>query len=188
MELALVHKENLHKLIRAEDEFFYPLIMETPLLHSRFIGKDILVKLKSGWEVKGVFLGTIQESLSDYFKKHSAHEESPTFVEFDSEKDWLLAGLHSKFDGVRFYSQPTAPPFFVVLQEIEGFLLFTAYSESEQADLPKINYNLIITNEAIDKLVNHVKRGLPRAARQKRKTKRPSVEAKQLRLGKFFRG
>jgi len=185
MELALIQKENFHKIIKEEDDFFYPLLFNSSLLQSRFIGKQLRVKLRNGFEVKGIFLGEIRESLNAYIKKHSHFKESPSFLEFDSPTEWLGASLKSRFDGVRFFTQKSKGPFSVTLQEMNGFLLFAAFSEAEQEDLPEINYNLVITNDAIDRLASFVKHGLPKVKKEKHAVKKQSEVSKQLGLGRF---
>ena len=195
MERFLLHKGNFSRAIPSEDEFFYPLVFNTSLLNSRFIGKRTKVELKSepSGTLEGIFIGSSNIPLSEHFKKHSrlSLEKSSSLLEHGSEKEWLSENLKTlQFSkGIRFVSSPKEPPYYVVLTELKDALLFSSYSESEQEDLPEINYNRIITNESIDKLVSFLKGALPKrkAGEKKKRSEKKESKKAQMRLQKFFR-
>ncbi len=194
MELFLVHKSTYSHLFREEDDFFYPLALNTPLLYARYVGKPISVRLQAfskPW--KGLFLGVIDQTLYSYFYKHLGSEAlAVSTLSFgENEEEWLELNTRSPhpFEGVKHISNPQDAPFFVVLSDLGGFLLFSAYSEQEQSDLPEINFNLVITNEAIERLKSFLKRQLPKSrhAGKHKLLRKPKLDKKhQLHLKKFI--
>ena len=195
MEQFLLSKHLLAKTIPSEDEFYYPLVFNSSLLHSRYIGKRTNVSLKNGMgTLEGIFLGTSHEPLLLHFRKHSSATPEKTVSLFgESEKDWLSSNLKSiSFSRcTKYLSNPKEPPYFFVLSDLKEALLFSSYSESEQEDLPEINYNRIITNESIDKLVSFLKSALPkkkiRESKERGKKSGEVKKAKQTHLSRFLK-
>ncbi len=193
MELFLVHARQYSKLFREEDAFFYPLALRTPLLQARYVGKPLTVRLKGlQLPLKGLFLGVIDQTLYSYFYKHLGKDAlALTSLSFgENEQEWLTAHTNSKtvFAGVKHFGNPREPPYTVVMTELGEWMLFTAFSEAEQVEPPQINFNLVITNEAIEKLERFLKRQLPLPKLVSRKkvpaAAKPHAE-KQLHLKKF---
>ena len=62
-------KEKFKEIIKEEDEFFDPIIFDTPLSTSRFIGEryEFIV---DGNKHSGLMIGELDETLFDYFKKY----------------------------------------------------------------------------------------------------------------------
>ncbi|MBU1197657.1 hypothetical protein KJ765_04040 [Candidatus Micrarchaeota archaeon] len=196
MELFLVHKQRYPKLFSEEDDFYYPLVLNTRLLYSRYIGKPISVKLVLfDQPLEGLFLGVIDHSLYSYFQRHIPKSAlAVTTLSFgEGAADWLALNTRSPrvFEGVKHLSDPKVPPYFVMLTDLGHFILFTAFSEQEQLDLPKINYNLVITNEAIDQLTRFLKRHLPRSQKKTRSSHKTAIKPAgkskgQLHIKPFF--
>ncbi|HLC48048.1 MAG TPA: hypothetical protein VJI13_03145 [Candidatus Norongarragalinales archaeon] len=199
MEFFILRRQNYHRLIAEEDEFYYPLIFQTPFLSARYIGKSAEMQLLGAKEnFKGILIGISQESLLSYFKRYLSFMPdalSATSLQLeDDEHEWLAQHLKitRPFTGIRYVSTPREPPYYILLSEHGEFLVFSSVSESELADLPKINYNRIITNEAIEQLANFLKAKLPKKLRDhphKPQRAGPSLETKlkQLRISKFFK-
>lgn len=195
MELFLLHKSRYAQWFRNEEAFFYPLALNTPLLQARFIGKPLSVKLQGHQKpLKGIFLGVIDETLYSYFYKHLGREALAvtTLVFGENEDDWLSRHVSAgkPLEGIAHVSNPREPPFFVVLASEGDYLVFAAFSEQEQADLPQVNFNLVVTNEAIEKLKGFLKRQLPKPIKHKKKGagagRKDAAAAKQEHLKKFF--
>ena len=195
VELFLVHKSNYSRLFGQQDAFFYPLALNTPLLHARYVGKPLSVKLSAfSQPLSGLFLGVIDQTLYSYFYKHLGAEAlAVSTLSFgENEEEWLALNSRSPhpFEGVKHISNPKEPPFFVVLSDLGDCLLFSAYSEQEQTGLPQINFNLVITNESIEKLKSHLKKQLPhsRQLAWHKAAQKPSRQEKrqQTRLRKFL--
>lgn len=196
MEYFLLHRNNYHRLISEEDEFYYPLIFQTPLLNSRFLGKiaELAIRGRKG-KFSGMLIGVTERTLLSQFKGYfsfrpeTLNASSLPFGE--DEHEWMEAHLKLKpFPEIRYISKPRSPPYFILLSEIRDLLVFSSFSESELEDLPQINYNKIITNEAIEQLTSYVKSNLPRKLRGKHKAPiHENLEAKlkQLRISKFLK-
>lgn len=196
MELFLVHRQNFHRLF-AEDEFFYPLVFQTPLLQARYVGQQAKAAV-SEWKqpLDGIFLGVLQETLYDYLKQRLPHNSlSETLAAGDTEEAWLEQNTRHKthFDGVKYVSNPGSPPYKIFVSDLGHFVLLSSASETELEDF-KVGYNLVITNEAIEALTSLVKRRLPHHAEKFREPKRakasPLVPAtqkgRQAHLRKFL--
>ncbi|MFH1442776.1 MAG: hypothetical protein ABIG96_01965 [Candidatus Micrarchaeota archaeon] len=195
MEFFLIRKHEYSKLISEEDEFYYPIIFQTSLLNSRYIGKKTLLKLRGIAETfEGTLLGVSQEPLIDVFKKYFSNSpdrlSSSSLPIEENEFEWLDLHLKSKkpHAGVKFTSNPGKPPYYFLLSEKVDFLVFSSFSEEELEDLPQINYNKIILNESIEKLLSYLKQQLPKKPHEK-KHREPSLETKlkQLRIAKFLK-
>ncbi len=193
MELFLVHKQNFHRLF-AEDEFFYPLVFNTPLLHSRYVGQQAKALLAS-WKkpLEGVFLGVTPQPLYDYLKQRLPRNAlSETLAAGDTEEDWLEQNTRhaAHFDGVKYVSTPASPPYKIFVSDLGHFVLLSSASETELEDV-KVGYNLVVTNEAIEQLTSLVKRRLPYHVEKPRHAKTsPLVPAtfkgRQAHLRKFL--
>ncbi|MEK6953804.1 MAG: hypothetical protein AABX01_02270 [Candidatus Micrarchaeota archaeon] len=200
MEFFILNRSNYHKLISEEDEFYYPLIFQTPLLNARYVGKTAGLKIKGEKEkFSGLLLGVLSAPLISYFRNYFAANpqnlNSASLGLQDSEMDWLEAHLKitKHFSGIKFISKPAKDgPFYILLTERDDFLIFSCISETELEDLPEINYNKIIMNEAIEQLAGYLKARLPKKPKGrggKSEKHGPSLEIKlkQLRISKFFR-
>lgn len=163
MELFLVHKRNFHRLF-AEDEFFYPLVFQTPLLQARYVGHQAKAMV-AAWKkpLEGVFLGVASEPLYDYLKQRLPRQTlSETLAAGDAEEGWLEQNTRHKthFEGVKYVSNPANPPYKILVSDLSHFVLLSSFSENELEDF-KAGFNLVITNEAIEALTSLVKRRLP---------------------------
>jgi hypothetical protein len=192
MEFFLMNKANYHRLISEEDEFYYPLIFQTSLLNSRFLGKKAILPLKDGGEFVGTLIGVTNLPLMEHFKLYSRGIlESTSLGIEENELEWLKTHVKSArhFQKIRFNSNPMGAPYYILICEMGDAIAFGAFSENELEDLPKINYNKIIMNESIEKLTSYIKTQLPHAQRQKGKQKAESLEAKikQLRISRFLK-
>lgn len=200
VEFFILQRSNYHKLISEEDEFYYPLIFQTPLLNARYIGKAAELKIRGEKnKFSGTLIGVLSSPLINYF--HSYFTENPGNLNSASlglqgtEMEWLEAHLKitKHFNGIKFISTPAKEgPFYILLSERGDFLVFSCISESELDDLPEINYNKIITNEAIEQLAGYLKAKLPKKIKGKAgkgQKHEPSLETKlkQLRISKFLR-
>lgn len=187
-------KQHYSKVIASEDEFYYPLIFQTPLLNSRYLGKTAEIKLRHVHEpYSGVLIGVSQRSLLLHFKRYFGDEldklNASTLEVEEDEHEWLI--MHRKiskgFNGVKYISRPLEPPYYFLISEEAGLVVLSSFSESEMEDLPKINYNKIITNEAIESLASYVKEELPKRERSKKaKIQKPKQTEKQVRISKFL--
>ncbi len=196
MEFFVFNKAHYHKLISAEDEFYYPLIFQTPLLNARFIGKHAEVKLTGGnGRLSGLLLGVTNETLLSYMKSYFHYSPETLNASAlplqENERTWLESHFRIKkpFTGIRYISKPKQPPFYILLFEKHDIMALCSVAETEMAELPQINYNKIITNEAIEILVSYLKNALPKKLKTRGKTHRHSIdtEIKQLRISKFLR-
>ncbi|MFH1750310.1 MAG: hypothetical protein ABH863_01375 [Candidatus Micrarchaeota archaeon] len=195
MEFFIMQRANYHKLISEEDEFYYPLIFQTPLLNARYLGKVAELKLKNGRKYSGLLIGMLEKPLLEYFKEYFAGRRdafSSSLRLQEDESEWLETHLKIKqhFTGMKYISKPAGGPYYVLLSERSDFLVFCTVSEAELDDLPEIKYNKIITNEAIEELASYLKIRLPKKLKAFRKIKgEPSLETKlkQLRISKFFK-
>ncbi|MEK6842988.1 MAG: hypothetical protein AABY04_00710 [Candidatus Micrarchaeota archaeon] len=194
MEFFILDKAHYSKVISKEDEFYYPLIFQTPLLNSRYLGKTAEIKLRHIHEpYSGILIGVSQRSLLLHFKRYFGEEQgklnASTLEVEEDEHEWLI--MHKKiskgFNGVKYISRPLEPPYYFLITEENGLIVISSFSESEMEDLPKINYNKIITNEAIEGLASYVKGELPKRDRSKKaKTQKPKQAEKQVRISKFL--
>lgn len=193
MELFLVHKQNFHKLF-AEDEFFYPLVFQTPLLQARYVGHQAKAVLAS-WKkpLEGIFLGVTPEPLYYYLKQRLPRQTlSETLASGDTEEEWLEQNARhaTHFDGVKYVSNPSTPPYKIFVSDLRDFVLLSSVSESELEDF-KAGFNLVITNESIEALTSLVKRRLPYHLGKSKPAKQSPVapatfKARQAHLKKFL--
>lgn len=193
MEFFILNKANYHKLISEEDEFYYPLIFQTSLLNSRFLGKNAQMPLKDGNEYEGTLIGVINLPLIEHFLQYSRSIlENASLGIDENEMEWLKTHVKSArhFQKIRFNSKPKSAPHYILVNESLDAVVFAAFSESELSDIPKINYNKIIMNESIEKLTSYVKTQLPHALKQKAGKKRSQsleTKIKQLRISRFLK-
>ncbi|MFH1107523.1 MAG: hypothetical protein V1787_06565 [Candidatus Micrarchaeota archaeon] len=196
MEYFLVHKTNFHRLF-SEDEFFYPLVFNTPLLQARYIGQPAKV-FAAGRRtpLEGMFLGLTGETLNDFLRKRLPPQTlSSTLATSEDEEEWLRLNTRNTavFGGVKCLSNPGRPPYRVFVCDAGHFILLASVAESEADDI-QMGYNLVITNEAIEALTSLVKRRLPHHAEKFRGQKHPrhsplgpaTGKARQAHLKKFL--
>ncbi len=196
VEHFILQKAEYHKLIPEEDQFLYPIIFQTPLLSARYIGKVAELRVRERKEkFGGMLFGVSDVPLIDHFKiyfRHSLDVLNASALPFDeTEQEWLEAHLLGprRISGIKYFSKPGEPPYYLLLSEQGDFLVFSSCSESELEDLPQINYNKIITNEAIEQLVSFLKSNLPKKLQHRKKGQRQQVpfeqKLKQMRISKF---
>jgi hypothetical protein len=168
METIIIPKNKYEDIISDDEEFFDPLIFDTPLILARFIGTihDLNVQ---GKKVKAVKLGVTQESLFDYFKKYiyaiNFHYTDEAYIDEggikfmnEEQRERLFekkTSLQTFYKGAQIISSPKEPPYSVFIA-VEGENIFLyAFSDAENC-VVNFRQNDVIPESALDRLRSNI--------------------------------
>ncbi|MFH1917177.1 MAG: hypothetical protein ABIJ21_08005 [Nanoarchaeota archaeon] len=162
MELVKIPKGKYKSIIKDESEFYDPIIFNTPLMASRFIGERWEL-VKNSRVIPCIFIGVLNESFFSYFKKYiyamdnhyadeAVFEDGKISFMNEQERKQLFEEKTSKdyfYKGAQIISSPKKPPYKIFVNTDVSAIILYAFSE-EEIHTKNLERNKVIPEESLE--------------------------------------